>query len=136
MEHPTGHGLTFITSTSTPLYSSAWTPTTKGAYAGSCIFLILLSVALRALLALRHVLEAQWRAADLQRRYVVVAGKESVADRVISNGIEGKLLTAQGVEERVRVLGNVQAERTPWRIRREGARAGVLVLAVGVGYLL
>ncbi|KAH7410354.1 Ctr copper transporter [Phaeosphaeria sp. MPI-PUGE-AT-0046c] len=45
--------MTFFTSTTTPLYSTSWTPTTTGQYAGTCIFLITLAAIFRALLAVR-----------------------------------------------------------------------------------
>lgn len=45
--------MVFFTSNATPLYSNAWTPNGNGQYAGTCIFLILLAVLFRALLAVR-----------------------------------------------------------------------------------
>jgi hypothetical protein len=45
--------MTFFTSTSTPLYSSSWTPASTGQYAGTCIFLIAFAAIFRALLAVR-----------------------------------------------------------------------------------
>lgn len=45
--------MTFFTSSTTPLYSMDWTPTTAGQYAGTCIFLIALATIFRSLLALR-----------------------------------------------------------------------------------
>ncbi|KAM0716251.1 hypothetical protein Q7P37_007696 [Cladosporium fusiforme] len=45
--------MVFFTSTKTPLYSNSWTPNNSGQYAGTCIFLIILAVIFRALLAVR-----------------------------------------------------------------------------------
>ncbi|ETN44397.1 uncharacterized protein HMPREF1541_10577, partial [Cyphellophora europaea CBS 101466] len=45
--------MVFFTSIHTPLYSSAWTPSNAGQYAGTCIFLITLAAIFRALLAIR-----------------------------------------------------------------------------------
>ena len=45
--------MTFFTSTVTPLYSKAWTPDSSGQYAGTCIFLIILPIIFRALIAAR-----------------------------------------------------------------------------------
>jgi copper transporter 1 len=45
--------MTFFTATSTPLYSMAWTPSSSGQYAGTCIFLIAFAAIFRALLAVR-----------------------------------------------------------------------------------
>ncbi|RMZ74288.1 Ctr copper transporter [Pyrenophora seminiperda CCB06] len=45
--------MTFFTSTSTPLFALSWKPSTAGQYAGTCIFLIILSALFRALVAIR-----------------------------------------------------------------------------------
>jgi copper transporter 1 len=45
--------MTFFTSTTTPLYSSAWTPKTAAQYALTCLFLVLLCIVFRGLLAAR-----------------------------------------------------------------------------------
>ena len=45
--------MTFFTSTTTPLYTSAWTPKTPAQYAMTCLFLVLLCVVFRGLLAAR-----------------------------------------------------------------------------------
>lgn len=45
--------MTFFTSTSTPLYSMDWMPSTAGQYAGTCIFLIVFATIFRALVAVR-----------------------------------------------------------------------------------
>jgi solute carrier family 31 (copper transporter), member 1 len=45
--------MVFFTAHTTPLYSSAWTPRTIGQYAGTCIFLIVLSIIFRGLIAIR-----------------------------------------------------------------------------------
>lgn len=44
---------TFFTSTTTPLYTPTWTPKTASQYALTCLFLVLLCIAFRALLAAR-----------------------------------------------------------------------------------
>ena len=50
--------MTFFTSTSTPLYTIAWKPTTPSQYALTCLFLVLLCIVFRALLAARCNLQA------------------------------------------------------------------------------
>jgi hypothetical protein len=45
--------MTFYTSTTTPLYTTAWTPKTPAQYAMTCLFLVLLCVVFRGLLAAR-----------------------------------------------------------------------------------
>ncbi|UKZ82895.1 hypothetical protein TrVFT333_010695 [Trichoderma virens FT-333] len=57
----------FFTSTSTPLWSSAFTPTTAGQYAGACIFLIAFTVVFRILLALRFNMYKVVAAAKMRR---------------------------------------------------------------------
>ena len=53
MAMPTAMPMTFFTSTTTPLYTTAWKPTTPSHYALTCLFLILLCMVFRALLAAR-----------------------------------------------------------------------------------
>lgn len=101
--------MVFTTDHSTPLYSSAWTPNGTGSYAGTCIFLIVLAVISRVLQAYRHVLETKWHDKAIKRRYVVIAG-ETAEQREKQLGFgeaekgEEAVLTARGLEERVRVL--------------------------------
>jgi copper transporter 1 len=45
--------MTFFTSTTTPLYSNAWTPKTAAQYAMTCLFLVFLCIIFRGLLAAR-----------------------------------------------------------------------------------
>ncbi|KAK5110266.1 hypothetical protein LTR62_006119 [Meristemomyces frigidus] len=52
--------MVFFAATSTPLYSTAWTPSNLSQYAGTCIFLILLSVIFRALMAVRCNFTLLW----------------------------------------------------------------------------
>lgn len=135
--------MVFTTDHSTPLYSSQWTPTSTGGYAGTCIFLIVLAVIGRLLLAYRHVMEHRWHDKAVNRRYIVVAG-ETDADRerqAIGKGgekVEEATLTARGVDERVKVVRSSSRglERTPWRFSTDLPRACILVVEVGVGYLL
>ncbi|PSR80530.1 Ctr copper transporter [Coniella lustricola] len=47
--------MTFFYSLVTPLFSTAWTPNGIGQYAGTCIFLIILAVIHRSLVAFRSV---------------------------------------------------------------------------------
>lgn len=45
--------MTFFESTSTSIFSMAWTPSGASQYAGTCIFLIALATAFRGLIAIR-----------------------------------------------------------------------------------
>ncbi|MCJ1452961.1 hypothetical protein MMC28_003306 [Mycoblastus sanguinarius] len=118
---------TFFTSTTTSLFSSAWTPTSTGQYAGTCIFLIVLATIFRGLFALRAVrdrLDAQ-----VHGRYVKVAGKkESDSTRMMSNqkAAEGDPTATTSKHAGVR----------PWRISTDVPRALLDTIIAGVGYLL
>lgn len=127
----------FFTSPSTPLFSSAFTPTTTGQYAGTCIFLVVLALVYRALFALKHLLEKRWRDQAYDRRYVVVADKMPEAERIRSSD-EGKgaVLSANGVEESVRVVHAPVGSVQPWRFSVDLPRAGLVTVMVGIGYLL
>ncbi|EMC94691.1 hypothetical protein BAUCODRAFT_73194 [Baudoinia panamericana UAMH 10762] len=135
--------MVFTNDHSTPLFSSAWTPTTTGAYAGTCIFLIVLAVISRLLLAYRHVLEQKWHDRAVNRRYVLVAG-QTEADRerqAIGKGgekVDQAVLTANGLDERVKVVRSARRglEVTPWRYSTDLPRACIFTVQAGVGYLL
>ncbi|RMD42905.1 hypothetical protein DV735_g2223, partial [Chaetothyriales sp. CBS 134920] len=138
--------MVFTTSHTTPLYSNSWTPTSAGGYAGTCIFLILLGVMLRLLIAVRSVLEQRWAAQARNRRYVVVVrqdGSQSTepeAERIENDPDAklGSLITAQGVEERVKVVTAVSpgSQTAPFRLSVDVPRAFLVLLITGVGYLL
>jgi hypothetical protein len=129
--------MVFTTATNTPLYSTSWTPSSTGSYAGTCIFLIVLASILRVLYAFRTILEQRWVDQTLKRRYVVVAGQTPEAERVESDddAKTGTLVTAQGVEN-VRVVRRDRRAALPWRIGTDVGRAALLMVIAGVGYLL
>ncbi|KAL2106100.1 hypothetical protein VUR80DRAFT_7299 [Thermomyces stellatus] len=133
-----GHSTIFFNAMDTPLYSEQWTPTTAGGYAGTCIFLILLAMAFRGLLAAKSVAEQRWTDRELARRYVVVAGKQTFGERLSQDqSAKDMVLSANGVEENVRVVGrNKVGAGRPWRFSVDPARAALDVVIAGVGYLL
>ena len=125
------------TSISTPLYSSTWMPTTAGAYAGTCIFLILLAAISRLLFAGKHILEHRWMDKELNRRYVVVHGRPSVVEAAKAEEAKNAtLITERGVEESVRVVRKRTRGVTPWRLSVDAPRAAYVTVMVGVVYLL
>ncbi|KAK6007615.1 hypothetical protein QM012_004429 [Aureobasidium pullulans] len=136
--------MVFTTVHNTPLYSKAWTPTSTGAYAGTCIFLIVLAILSRLLQAWRHTLEQNFHDRAMNRRYVVVRGEregeqapdESEAAKESSE--KQAILTSRGLDEKVRVItaSSRSKETTPWRISTELPRACVYTLQAGLGYLL
>jgi len=135
--------MVFGDSHDTPLLSSAWTPSSSGAYAGTCIFLVVLAIISRLIVAYRHVLEVKFHNKAMNRRYVVVAG-ETEADRerqAIGRGGEKSdeaTLTVRGLDERVKVVKTprVAFETAPWRFSTEIPRACVFTVSAGIGYLL
>jgi hypothetical protein len=118
---------TFVLSQSTALYSSAWTPSSTGSYAGTCIFLILLAAIFRGLLAYRHSLEVGWRQKRSIRRPIVVAQEPS-------GDAEGKGAETNAVPLPPRPASREAPDQ--WRVSVDIPRAAVVVVTVTVGYLL
>jgi copper transporter 1 len=100
--------MTFFVSTSTPLWSTSFSPHNTGEYAGICIFLIALATMFRLLLAIRcNIFEIL--AAVKQRRY--------------------KGLIQSHVRED-------EAEPRLWRADEAAMMAMLDVVVAGVSYLL
>jgi hypothetical protein len=129
--------MTFFTSTDTALWSTGWTPSAIGGYAGTCIFLVLLATIFRSLLAIKAWKETAWLDAEFNRRYVTVAGKPPKSER-IANDADTKhlILTENGVEEDVMVVKKRSMGIRPWRITTDPVRAVMDTVIAGVGYLL
>ena len=115
---------TFFTSTSTPLYSTKWTPSTTGQYAGTCIFIIILAVIFRSLFSYRAIREHRWRDAELKRRQVIVSGKKRDEDGAVLG------------EKDIGAGGRKGRGSRPWRISTDVPRAFLDTVIAGVGYLL
>lgn len=130
--------MAFFTSTTTPLYSTAWIPTSPGSYAGTCIFLIVLAFIFRGLFAGKHLLEHRWMDKELNRRHVSVRGVPTETERINADreGKSATLVMERGVEEHVRVVRRHKRSVSPWRFSVDLPRAAYVTLTVGVGYLL
>ncbi|KAL3422333.1 low affinity copper transporter [Phlyctema vagabunda] len=129
--------MTFFTDTDTPLYSAKWTPNSVGTYAATCIFLIILAVLFRSLLAVKAWKESAWMDAEFNRRYVVVNGKQPKSERIMDDSDSKKMiLTENGVEEDVMVVKKKGTTTRPWRMSVDPIRAVLDTVIVGVGYLL
>jgi len=129
--------MTFFTSSSTPLYSSTWSPTSEAGYAGTCIVLILLAILFRALLALKAGRESAWLDAEFKRRYVAVAGKLPLSERIYQDSDTKRMvLSENGVEEDVMVVAKRAVGVRPWRLTVDPVRAIIDTALAGVGYLL
>lgn len=144
-DNSSGHGsmgsmmmaMVFQTETATPLYANSWTPGSAGAYAGTCIFLVVLAVVARLLVAAKTLQEARWLDRDTQRRYVAANGKIPLAEHV-SRDPDAKQMTLSenGVEETVFVVARKNNIARPWRFSVDPVRAVMDTVIVGVGYLL
>lgn len=133
-----GMEMVFTNSHTTPLYSASWTPNSAGSYAGTCIFLVILASVLRALVAFKSIVEQRWLAQARNRRYVVVKGKTTEAGRIDRDpdAKEASLITAQGVEEPVKVVRAYQRGAVPFRLSVDVPRAAIVFVIAGVSYLL
>ncbi|KAI9734406.1 MAG: hypothetical protein M1818_006794 [Claussenomyces sp. TS43310] len=129
--------MTFYTSSSTPLYSTGWTPSSTSGYAGTCIFLIVLATLFRFLLAAKTWKEDAWLEAEFNRRYINVPGKLPVTQRMAQDADKKHMiLTENGVEENVVVVQKRGMDVRPWRISVDPMRALMDTVIVGISYLL
>ncbi|KAM0439676.1 hypothetical protein ACHAPT_000768 [Fusarium lateritium] len=129
--------MVFQTQRQTPLYSDSWTPESAGAYAGTCIFLAVLAIIARGLVAFKAVQEARWLDREAARRYVAVNGKLPLAEQIASGPDARRLtLSENGVEETVVVVERKRAATRPWRFSVDPVRACLDTVIVGIGYLL
>ncbi|KAH6605621.1 ctr copper transporter [Trichoderma cornu-damae] len=131
--------MVFQTDIQTAVYARSWTPHSVGAYAGTCIFLIVLAVIARLLVAFKSRQERIWADKAAQRRYIVVNGKEPMSER-LSRDPDAKhmtmVLSENGVEESVVVVERKHSPVRPWRFSVDPVRAALDTVIVGVGYLL
>ncbi|KAF2859651.1 hypothetical protein K470DRAFT_258661 [Piedraia hortae CBS 480.64] len=134
--HSSSMSMVFTTDHSTPLFSNVWTPKNRGAYAGTCIFLVVLAIISRMLAAWRTKLELDWHDRAVKRRYIVVAtDTERLA---VEEKGEDATLTSRGVDERVKVVksNSRDLEIPPWRFSTDLPRAALFTLMACVSYLL
>jgi hypothetical protein len=127
----------FHNSMTDPLYSAHWTPNSAGSYAGTVVFLILMGSSWRALFALRAVLERRWADRMLNRRAIIVAGRQSESERISGdpNSKSGTLVTVEGKED-IKIVKRHVRGALPWRFSMDLPRALLVVVISGIGYLL
>ena len=127
----------FFSSISTPLYSTGWMPKTTAGYAGTCVFLIFFTIIFRSLFAIRANWENRWRDQAYHRRYIVVANKQPISERIRAEpDLKTGVLTVNGVDENIKVITKSLRGPQPWRFSQDLPRAALYTLIVGVGYLL
>jgi hypothetical protein len=134
-----GMAMTFSNTHNTPLFSNLWTPSSDGAYAGTCIFLIILAILDRGLFAFKAIMERRWLAAHLHRRSIAIAGKTPEAGRIDADpdAKVASLVTAEGTRESVKVVQRATIpEPLPWRFSADFPRALIVLCITGVSYLL
>lgn len=133
-----GMAMFFTTSAHTPLYSESWTPASTGAYAGTCIFLILLAITLRSLFAAKSVLEQRWAAQARNRKFVVVKGQQPPSEQIENDPYAkvGSFVSANGVDERVKYVQTDGRRALPFRLSTDLPRAALVTVIAGVSYLL
>ncbi|KAI5804893.1 Ctr copper transporter family-domain-containing protein [Geopyxis carbonaria] len=122
-----GMSMIFFTSTSTPLFATAWTPHSLGGYVGTCIFLILLGAISRGLHAWKAVLERRWAAAVPAR---IVVAAVTVTDKNDDDDGDGdSVKKGEGKAQKA-------ARARSWRWSSDLPRAALVTVNSGVGYLL
>ncbi|OBT56694.1 hypothetical protein VE04_03769 [Pseudogymnoascus sp. 24MN13] len=106
-------------------------------YTRTCVFLIVLAVIFRFLIAFKSVLESRWIDAEFNRRYIVVTRKASSKERISSDSDSKRaLLTENGIEEDVMLVRKHMKGARPWRITTDGRRAAIDTVIAGILYLL
>ncbi|KAI1854263.1 hypothetical protein JX266_001404 [Neoarthrinium moseri] len=129
--------MVFQNTMSSPLFTEAWTPSNTGAYAGTCIFLIVLAIVLRGLLAAKAIQESRWLDRELNRRFIAVEGKLPISEQISRDSLAKRMtLTENGVEEDVMVVKKRTTAVRPWRLSVDPIRALIDTVIAGVSYLL
>ncbi|KAI1397518.1 Ctr copper transporter family-domain-containing protein [Hypoxylon fuscum] len=126
MDDDSPMAMTFFLSSNTALFSKAWTPSSPAAYIGTCIFLVVLAVLMRAMLALKPILEKSLWNATIESEGVLVPDEDASYQK------EG-MAPRQSVKS---VYGTVRRRWTIWRFRTSLSRALFELLLAAVGYLL
>lgn len=137
-QHQYEHATTFVNSHSTPLYSQQWMPTSAGHYAATCIFLVVLAMAGRGLVAFKAVLEQRWKAALLSRQRDSLAAKSAEDGGIGRSGLDSKMgtvSTAHHVDESDTV-GRRSSRDAPFRPMVDLCRALLFTVITGVTFLL
>lgn len=120
----------FTNAHNTPLFAASWIPSSPAGYAGTCIFLIVLAILDRCLIAFKALMERHWQAEYVNRHYVAIADKPSELERIAS------VVAAQGMEDSIRVVHSVSSGPIPWRSTIDVPRAVLFLIISGVSYLL
>lgn len=117
--------MVFFQSATTPLYASAWTPSGAASYTGTCLFLVVLAVLHRVLLALRNVL---FQGPPSPHAKPISLHHADLEPSLYQDDKEPRTSSRRRIRRAVRAQ--------PFSLGTEAARASLEVLIGGVGYLL
>lgn len=124
--------MTFFQSIKTPLFSDVWKPHTTGQYAGTCIFLVVLTVIVRVMLALKPTLETcLWqRSPSIPNHAYHHRLEESFECKFLD---DSKTSPDQGL---LAITGKLRSRWRCWDISSAAMRALYELILAGAGYLL
>ena len=128
--------MVLFSSTTTPLYSTSWTPSTRLQYAGTCIFLIVLAAIFRGLFAVRVLLKRKWQGVEKTRRYVIVGAEGREKETRSSEESKTSIVSGKSDEGNTNVEKKYASGVRLWRTRQDLQHACLDVVIAGVGYLL
>ncbi|CCX32936.1 Similar to Ctr copper transporter [Endocarpon pusillum]; acc. no. AEH41533 [Pyronema omphalodes CBS 100304] len=135
--------MVFYTSTSTPLFSSSWSPSTLGQYVGVCVFLIVLCFIFRFLLAWKSVLEHGWKEGMKGKKVVVAVGlgdANGASKSETTSVAGGGEKEGEGEKEKEGTPEVVLKQKgwggRPFRFSTELKRSCMTTLVAGTGYLM
>ncbi|KAK9370357.1 Ctr copper transporter family-domain-containing protein [Lipomyces kononenkoae] len=121
--------MSFHTSFTDFLFAQQWTPSSRGQYAGTCIFLIVLAVIYRMIHVLKHRMERYYNARARQySRSMSTASLQTEKDGTFEKSVAGT--TAE--PDRPLQFRNVR----PWRVSMDIPLALIQLLLSGAAYLL
>ncbi|KAI0471699.1 Ctr copper transporter family-domain-containing protein [Xylariaceae sp. FL0804] len=125
--------MVFFQAVTTPLFSMSFTPAGKGSYAGTCVFLVVLALAHRFLMAARHVFF------DSRRRMALSAARHHQAARMHNDLKDVPSLNSDdgsAAPEALAAHVRNEVRGHPFAVATETVRALFEVVIGGVGYLL
>ncbi|KAK9469256.1 Ctr copper transporter family-domain-containing protein [Lipomyces arxii] len=123
--------MAFHTSYTDLLFATGWTPTSKGKYAGACIFLIVLAVIYRFTHVIKHRSE-RYLSARVRQTLGDVSSANVASASMDSNSLEKSAFTATALPDRPFQFRTVR----PWRVSVDIPLALLQVVLSGVSYLL
>ncbi|ORY64790.1 Ctr copper transporter family-domain-containing protein [Pseudomassariella vexata] len=129
MNHDSSHSMamTFFQAENTSLFSTAWTPNSTAAYAGTCFFLIFLAFAMRTMMALKPIFEQSQLQATKKSNQNNGAGDIENGNK---EGRGGSNTKGKGF------IVEFRKRWATWNLTVNFVRAIYELFLVGIGYLL